>query len=66
VSRCSAFASPWSKGLVRQRSDLGLALFLRPDTLENLVGNSHRHAAEIGHEVLTMRVASEGAFCSYC
>ena len=34
-----------------ERRDLRLALFLRPDTLEDLVGNSHAHTTEIGYEM---------------
>ena len=37
----------------------GLVLLLRPDTLQDLVCNGHRHAAEVGHKVDALGMGGE-------
>lgn len=57
-----ALAGARSQRLFRQRRRLLLSLLLDPYTLEDLVGDSHGHATEVGNQVDTLGVTREATF----
>lgn len=50
------------QSLLRKRRCLSLSLLLDPDALQDLVGDCHRHAAEVGDKVYAVSMASLTTF----
>ena len=51
----------WPKRALGHGRGIGLPLLLYPDTLENLISDSHGHATKVGHEVHAVSVGCKAA-----